>query len=49
MKIINNVFQNWIHVSLIADNIKHIYKTEVLRYRNLLNVYEVYMFKKIQI
>ena len=49
MKIINKVFQNWIHVSLIVDNINiYIYKTEVLRYRNLINVYDVYMLKKIQ-
>ena len=49
MKIINKVFQNWIHVSLIVDNINiYIYKMEVLRYRNLINVYDVYMLKKIQ-
>ena len=47
MKIINNVFQNEIHGSLITD--KHIYKMDVLQYRNLLNSYKVYMFKKIQI
>ena len=47
MKIINKVFQNWIHVSLIVDNINiYIYKMEVLRYRNLINVYDVYMLKK---
>ena len=40
MKIINKVFQNWIHVSLIVDNINiYIYKMEVLHYRNLINVY----------
>ena len=47
MQIIHKIFQNWIHVLLIVDNINiYIYKMEVLRYRNLIN--DVYMLKKIQ-